>query len=60
MQEGKLTALQVYVAQLEEQLANSNRLAAERLVTITKLESSLNTISQERDLFVSNLSVVIC
>lgn len=60
MQEGKLTALQVYVAQLEEQLANSNKLAAERLVTITKLESSLNTISQERDLFVSNLSVVIC
>lgn len=60
MQEGKLTALQVYVAQLEEQLANSNKLAAERLVTITELESSLNTISQERDLFVSNLSVVIC
>lgn len=49
-----LNSLQVYAAQLEEQLANLNKLAAERLVTITELESSLNTISQERDLFVSN------
>lgn len=54
MQEGKLMALQVYVTQLEEQLANSNNLAAERMVMITELESSLNTISQERDLYVSN------